>query len=458
MFVGREKELKAIISNMRLDSLKCVLVYGRRRIGKTELINEAIRLSGKPCLSLLARKVQASINLEDFIRDTKPFIGQTGFNPKSFYDFFVSLLEYSRENPFICFIDEFCFLKENEDAIDSTIQQALELHGKNAKMTLILCGSYIDTMKQLIDKNAPLYGRFNEIIDLHVFDYYDSAKFYLDLSSEDKVKYYSVFGGTAFNIIKLDYSKSFEENLIETFIENESFFEKEINLVLMKELQKEENVNTLFELIASGVRKYKDLNDRMGDPSKDNIGRYLKKLEELDLIKKSFSVNAKSERKPLYYINDSLLDFYYTYLAKTMRIRSSMDPSVFFEHYVKEDLYSKYIPRKFEQITAEYLVRNNGKNKAIGLFDSIGRLFYSNSKDINREYDVVINTENGIVPFECKFTADPVNKGVVNEEINSFVDLPFTVYKYGFVSKSGFTADVKNDERIILLELQDLYK
>lgn len=457
MFVGREKELKAIADNLKLDSLRCVLVYGRRRIGKTELINEAIRLSNKPCLSLLARKVQSSLNLEDFIRDTKPFIGQAGFNPTSFYDFFVSLLEHSREHPFVCFIDEFCFLKENDNAIDSTIQKALELHGKNAKMTLILCGSYVDTMKQLIDKSAPLYGRFNEIIDLHVFDYYDSAKFYSGLSNEDKVKYYSVFGGTAFNIIKLDYSKSFEENLIETFVASESFYEKEVSLVLMKELQKEEKANTLFELIACGVRKFKDLNDRMGDPSKDNVGRYLKKLEELDLIKKSFAVNAKSERKPLYYINDGLLDFYYTYLAKTKRIRSIMDPKVFFEHYVKDDLYSKYIPRRFEQITSEYLIRNNGRNKTIGLFDSIGRLLYSNHKDISREYDVVINTAKGIVPFECKFTASPVDESVVNEEKNSFIGLPFVVYRYGFVSKSGFTDSVKNDSNLILLELSDLY-
>lgn len=458
MFIGREKELKIILSNLKLDSLKCLLVYGRRRVGKTELINEAISLSKKPCLSLLARKVQSSINLEDFINDTKPFINQTGFNPTNFYDYFVSLLDYSKQNPFICFIDEFCFLKENDDSIDSTIQKALELHGKEAKMTLILCGSYVDTMRQLTDKSAPLYGRFNDIINLHVFDYYDSSKFYSNLANEDKVKYYSVFGGTAFNIIKLDYTKSFEENLIDTFIESDSFFEKEINMVLMKESQKEENINTLFELIASGIRKYKELNDKMGDSSKDNIGRYIKKLEELDLIKKTFSVNAKTERKPLYYISDNLIDFYYTYLAKTKRIRSIMDPRVFFEKYVEEDLYKKYIPRKFEQIATEFLIRNNGKLENIELFDSIGRLFYTNYSNINREYDVVINTEKGIIPFECKYTNSKITNDIVNEEKESFNGLPFNVYKYGFVSKSGFDDKILNDEELILLTIEDLYR
>ena len=325
-------------------------------------------------------------------------------------------------------------------------------------MTLILCGSYVDTMKQLIDKNAPLYGRFNDIINLHVFDYYDSSKFYSNLSNEDKINYYSVFGGTAFNIIKLDYSKSFEENVIDTFIENESFFEKEVNLVLMKELQKEENINTLFELIASGVRKYKELNDRMGNPGKDNIGRYLKKLEELDLIKKTFSVNAKSERKPLYYINDSLLDFYYTYLAKTKRIRSIMDSKVFFDKYIKDDLYNKYIPHKFEQITTEYLIRKNGVNKKVELFDSIGRLIYTNNKDINREYDVVINTEKGIIPFECKYTNKPIGNDVIKEEKESFVGLPFNVYKYGFISKNGYSDNIDKEENLILLGLDDLFE
>ena len=92
MFIGREKELKIIENNLKLDSLRCVLVYGRRRIGKTELINEAILKSNKPYLSLLARKVHSNINLEDFINDTKIFINQPGFNPTNYYDYFYILI------------------------------------------------------------------------------------------------------------------------------------------------------------------------------------------------------------------------------------------------------------------------------------------------------------------------------------------------------------------------------
>ena len=93
-------------------------------------------------------------------------------------------------------------------------------------------------------------------------------------------------------------------------------------------------------------------------------------------------MNSKSERRLLYYINDSLLDFYFTYLAKTKRLRLITDPKIFFDKYIKEDLYNKYILRKFEQITAEYLIRNNGKNNSVHFFDSISRLLYSNNKDI----------------------------------------------------------------------------
>ena len=122
---------------------------------------------------------------------------------------------------------------------------------------------------------------------------------------DEKFKYYAVFGGTAFNLKHIDYSIPFEENLLNEFIKADSFFEKEAVATIVGELEKEANINSIFELIARGIRKYTDLNERMGDPSKDNITRYLRKLEEMDLIDKSYQVNAKSERKALYQIKDN---------------------------------------------------------------------------------------------------------------------------------------------------------
>lgn len=455
MFIARKEELKRIKRRLNLDSLEMILVYGRRRIGKTELINEAIKESNKKCLSLLARRVTSFRNLEEFSLDASVFMDNPLFNPRDFYEFFASMIEYSKKNPFILFIDEYCYLKNNGDDIDSMLQKAIELHGKGAKLTIIICGSYIESMRNIVEINSPLYGRFNEVILLHSFNYLDSSKFYPTLSNEDKFKYYAIFGGTAFNLKNIDYSISFEENLINEFIRQESFFEKEAINIIKGEIEKEENVNTLFELIANGVKKYKELNNNLGDPSKDNVGRYLKKLENMDLIDKSFMVNAKSERKPLYKIKDNLLDFYFTFLYKYSRIRNSMDPKVFFENYVKEKLYKEYLPHKFEEVVKEYVILENGKS--LPLFNDVGRYYYNDS-NINYEFDVVLGTSSGLIPIECKYSDNVIDIDTIKEEEKAWNKVPLKIDKLGFASKKGFSEKVLNNKNLILITLDDLYK
>ena len=308
-------------------------------------------------------------------------------------------------------------------------------------------------MRGIVEKNAPLYHRFNEEILLHAFDYYDSAKFMNKISLDDKFKYYAVFGGTAFNLKNINYNISFEENVINELIKKDSFFEKEAISTIKSEIEKEENVNTIFELVAKGIRTYKEINDIVGDPSKDNISRYIKKLVDMDLIDKSYQVNSKSERKSLYYIKDNLLDFYYTFIFKYQRIRSFMPPKVFFDNYVKKELEEKYLPRKFEEIIKEFAVRNNSTK--VPLFTSIGRLYY-NDKNINREFDVVMLVDGKYLPIECKYSKSLVGLEALNEERYQWRDTPFEVIKYGFASKSGFKEELKKED-VLLITLEDIY-
>ncbi len=455
MFIGRTHELERIKRRLKLDQFNAILVYGRRRIGKTALINEAISQSSVECLSLLARDVSSNTNLNDFAKDAGEFMHQLGFNPKNFYEFFASLIEYSKIHPFVLFIDEYSFLRSYDVNIDSYLQKAIELHSKEAKLTIILCGSYIRIMQGIVDKEAPLYHRFNEEILLHAFDYYTASKMMGNISNEEKFLYYATFGGTAFNLKNIDYSLSFEKNLINEFIKSESFFEKEAIETIRREVIKESNANTILELISSGLRKHTDLNNLLGDSSKDNVTRYLKQLEEMDIIDKSFMVNSKSDRKPLYYLKDNLLDFYYTYLFKNIRARNIMQPEVFYEHFVKKDFYEHYLPRKFEEVVKEYLIKENGLS--VPFFISIGRLYY-HDLNINREFDVVLATKNGLIPIECKYTKSPLTKNLVEQEIHQWDNLPFKIDCFGFASKNGFSEEVASDTSLLLCTLDDLYK
>ena len=111
MFIGRKDELRRINDHIKLDTFNAILVYGRRRIGKTELINEALNKSGKDTLRLVARNVETKLNLKDFSKQSSLFMGIQGFHPNDFYEFFSALIEYSKSRPFILFIDEYSFLK-----------------------------------------------------------------------------------------------------------------------------------------------------------------------------------------------------------------------------------------------------------------------------------------------------------------------------------------------------------
>lgn len=120
-------------------------------------------------------------------------------------------------------------------------------------------------------------------------------------------------------------------------------------------------------------------------------------------------VNDKFEKKPLYYIKNNLLDFYYTYLFRRINIRETIDPKVFFENFIKEAFYTKYLPRKFEEIIREYVFKENGKR--IPLFTSAGRLYFNkkmNKEIFNREFDLVLETKDGYLPIDCKYKDTPV--------------------------------------------------
>ncbi len=456
MFIGRKKEIKRIEKRLQLDSLQAVLIYGRRRTGKTELADEAIRRSGKRSFSYLCRKITSREQINEFGDKAAIFMGIDGFHPNNAEELFRALFTYSIDNPFILFIDEYPYFRGDNAELDSTLQRVMHDFEGKAKLTLILCGSYMGIMKKMIERNSPLYGRFNEIIHLHTFDYFDSSKFYDNLSNEDKFKYYACFGGTAFNIKNLDYSQTFEENLLENFIELDSFFDKEALSVVSSELIKEENANTLFEMICKGKRNYVDLNLALGDPSKDNATRYLKSLEEMDLISKSYAVNANSSRKALYYISDNFLDFYFTFLSRHQMERRIMSPKQFYEMYVKEKLEKEYLPRKFEEVVKEYCIRANMAMKLPFLAISLGRLYY-HSKGIDREFDLILKTNDKLVPIECKYSKNPISVATINEEKEQWRDLPFEIEMFGFASRNGFTDEVKENKNLLLIDFNDIY-
>ena len=459
-FIGRQHELAVIRQKLASNRAESLLVYGRRRVGKSELIKEALKDVADDAIVIhyVCRKSSFAQNMAGLSQAAakafdEPFIKFEGID---------QLLKYvygkATRQKVILFIDEYPFLRGDNEAIDSEFQIAIDEWQHESCLKLILCGSYMDTMQKLVDSSAPLFGRFTEIMKLKPFDYYDAAKFFPDRTNEEKMLLYSVFGGIPFYLMQLDDNLSPVENIQRLLIPEGAMLENEIRLQLTAELSKEENANFVLEKIASGVGRYSDIaRDFSGSSGK--LSHTLGKLEGMGLIEKDSPINASSnKRQHRYIICDNLLDFYYTFLFRETTARSAMSTEVFFNKKVEGQLNDSYLPRKFEQVAAEYLVRQNRAGNIEPPFSAIGRYVYNDkARRQNGEFDVVTQDEKGLISYECKYRKEPLGLKVVHEEEWQAKELGLDFYGFGFFSRSGFAADV-DAEAYKLVNLDDMYK
>ena len=460
MFIGREKELKEITESLNKHEFQGVFVYGRRRIGKTELISQGIKDVNYRVLSFEFRKTTIYRNLLLFTDSVKDFFNE----PYLSFDSFDSILDYlflkSTKEEYVLVLDEFSFLLSEDFSIESSLAVYIDKYKSKSKLHLFISGSYIGLMERMISKESHSYGRFNHIISLKPFDYYSSSLFYPNYSDEDKIMLYSVFGGIPYFNSLIDTSKSAIENICELVIKSDSICEREITETVMTETTKAPLLNELLLIVIKGKRKYTDIASDFASQGKGRPDYFIEKLLDMGFIKKQIPINEKANKKKTYYsLSDNLIDFYYRYLFTARNMELRKESEFYYQNFIKEDFIYKYLPKKFEDISKEFLLRINFLGKIKPPFFDIGEYYYDNQKaGINRQIDIVTADNNGYIAYECKYTNDVVDSNDINEEIYQTSSLPnILFYKLGFISKNGFSSEVNRD-KYNLFSLDDFYK
>ena len=239
-------------------------------------------------------------------------------------------------------------------------------------MKLIVCGSYVDTMKALLEKQNPLYGRIDLTLNLKPMDYYESALFYSEFSDEDKVRLFSVFGGIPYYNRLIDSGKSVRDNIIDLIASPGARLENEVSMYLNSEISKITNANEVFEALAKGFSRYKDILDQSNVSSGPALIDILDKLMRMDVVAKEAPINDENNKKKSgYFISDNLSLFYYKYIFRNMSRLNIMDPDVFYDRYISDDFETKYVPKSFERICKQYLIRKNLKGLMDEIFEKI---------------------------------------------------------------------------------------
>lgn len=458
MFYGREKQKKQLHKMLRSDGQMVSLVYGRRRIGKSELIKQCLRESDITSIYYECKQTSEMNNVESLAEIVSEVFRFPRVAFSGIEELLKFLFEKSAQGKIILVLDEYPYIRENVKGLDSILQSLIDRYRDTSNLKLILCGSYVDTMRALLEKQNPLYGRVDVTIELKPMDYYESAYFYSGFSDEDKVRLYSVFGGVPYYNRLIDAEKTVRENVIELIASPGARLENEVLMYLNSEISKIVNANEVFEALAKGFSRYKDILDQSHVSSGPALVDVLDKLIRMDVVKRESPINDERNRKKAgYYISDNLSLFYYKYIFRNISRIGIMEPNVFYDKYIDNDFETKHVPYIFEDICRQYLIRMNLAGRMEEPFDKIGKYYYDDPvRRLNGEFDIVTRDDKGYIFYEVKFRKEPLTVDVVAAEIAQVKEAKLPCYKYGFFSRSGF--EMEETDEIVLIDLKEIYR
>ena len=451
-FFARKEELSALQSHLGKDGKHAVMLYGRRRIGKSSLILQA--LSSVKCRVIYYECLLSS--LEDNLRGMEKKLCQGLANPFLHFNSIEELFGYLGTLPdkTIFVIDEYPYLKQLSEPgyMDSLMQRIIDNLGAN--VDLVLLGSYIGMMQELLARGNPLFGRFDLVLHLRPFDYLDAALFYKNLTIRQKVGFYSVFGGSPFVNSKLLQGKDLEENICQLILNPNSILRLYLEHVLLGELRKISGANRILAALANGKKRYGEIEQMLGGNSNGNLDKQLKNLLEMELVIKTYPINKRQDRKKCFYeIADNLTRFYYAYVYGKGDILLRIGEKQFYNEYIKNSL-NTFISRRLEELVREYFCR---VAKSQGGIRDIGTFWYDLPKEKRSgEFDVVLQCQDGYEFYEVKNYGGKMKKGEMEEvaEKIEYCSNFVKIKKIGAVALGGFAF---KSEKYRLIDGKELY-
>ena len=401
MFIGREKELTLL----HQDYIgKAVMVYGKRRVGKTTLIQKALENCQYQTVYYECSKGAMQDNIDGLVRElVRVKILPVPLNFSTLQDVFIYLNALPKK--IVVVIDEYPYLKKATDSatVDSIFQNIID--NRLSNIELILSGSHIGMMKDLLQERNALYGRFAVTIKLNELNYLDAARFYPDRTPYDKVAHYAVFGGSPFVNQALNPAATLRENVISTILNPVSAVYLYASQLLLSDYSVKINAERIFSVIGNGKKRYTEIEDKLDVKKTGNLSKQIKSLTELEIVSRNSPINKIGDnKKATFEINDNLLRFYFTFIYKNASALQVLGAEAFYDEYVAPTL-TDFISRRFEGICRDYfsLQVRSGELKGVRNIGS----YYSDDPvhRKNGEFDVAMELANGYAIYEAKYYA-----------------------------------------------------
>lgn len=372
-FVDRNAELETLNDILHKKSAALVLLYGRRRVGKTRLVKEFLK--GKPSLYFYVPNAEEKTILAEFSRVVEEEFFE-GFKFADFNSFMEYLLKKTADGTVVA-IDEFQRLTNIDGAL-SILQRYWDEKLSVVKCFLLFSGSSIGAIRKVaLNGNAPLYGRRTATLKVEPLKYIDLFSWFERYSAEELVKIYGSFGGTPAYLEHVDENVSVEENIVEKILSKRSPLYEEPEMLLMEEIRVPQRYMDILTAIASGKNTLSEIANATG-LSRENTTTYLKTLEILDLIERIKPVSERETRKGHYLMRDQFFNFWFRFIRPNRRqIELELEKSLW--EGIKVE-FNRYLGQVFENVCGEVLVDMAKQNNLPIKADDIGKWWWKETE------------------------------------------------------------------------------
>lgn len=479
MFIGREAELKFLNDKYSNAGGQLIVLYGRRRVGKTETLREFCK--GKPHVFFSCTQTTDPVQLRNFssrmLKENIPaknYITEFADWEKAFRA--VLDLPYGDQKKLLV-IDEFPYMCRGNKSIPSILQNLWDAELRNSNVMIILCGSAMSFIeKELLAEKNPLYGRATGIYKMKEMGFYDAAKFFPDYSARDKVLTYAVLGGIPHYLRQWNPKLSVDENIKRNILTKGCILYSEVDFLLHQELRETPIYNSIIEAVALGNTKLNDISQKslVEDTSKTSV--YLKNLIELGIVDREFSVDAKTKEKAnsnrgIYRLTDNFFRFWYAFGFANFSQLEDGDVDGVYE-YVVEPALHEFASFAFEDVCREFVREMQKKNELPFRYSKMGRWFGKTTvrdektanglRTADTEIDLLAVDRNAkqYLVGECKFKGTPFSYAEYLDTMAKLTPLKETAkFYYALFSESGFDkriADCAAGEKTQLYTLDQI--